>query len=140
MSNKIVLKKSSVTSKVPLTTDLDYGELALNYTDGKLYYKTSTNTIQSFSAASGAAGNSFTNIAVSGQPTIVADSTTDTLTLVAGTNISLTTDATTDSVTVAAVVARSLSVIGRSTTTTITTTSGSVGVIGRSGTVNVPLS
>lgn len=45
MANKIILKKSSVASKVPLTTDLVYGELALNYADGKLYYKTASNTI-----------------------------------------------------------------------------------------------
>jgi hypothetical protein len=45
MSNKVLLKKSSVASKIPLTSDLDYGELALNYTDGKLYYKTASNTI-----------------------------------------------------------------------------------------------
>lgn len=45
MANKFLLKKSSVSAKVPLTTDLDYGELALNYADGKLYYKTSSNTI-----------------------------------------------------------------------------------------------
>lgn len=48
MSNKIILKKSSVADKTPLTTDLDYGELALNYADGKLYYKNSNNTVQSF--------------------------------------------------------------------------------------------
>lgn len=51
MANKIVLKKSSVTNKVPLTTDLDYGELALNYADGKLYYKKSDGTtVDSFNA------------------------------------------------------------------------------------------
>jgi hypothetical protein len=50
MSNKIILKKSSVAAKVPLTTDLDYGELALNYADGKLYYKNSSNTISTFTA------------------------------------------------------------------------------------------
>lgn len=48
MANKVLLKKSSTAAKVPLTTDLDYGELALNYADGKLYYKTSTNVIKSF--------------------------------------------------------------------------------------------
>jgi len=48
MSNKVLLKKSSVVSKVPLTTDLDYGELALNYADGKLYFKNSSNVIKSF--------------------------------------------------------------------------------------------
>lgn len=48
MANKVLLKKSSTAAKVPLTSDLDYGELALNYADGKLYYKTSSNTIKSF--------------------------------------------------------------------------------------------
>ena len=54
MANKIVLKKSSEALKVPAPGDLDYGELALNFTDGKLYYKTASNNISSFSAASGA--------------------------------------------------------------------------------------
>lgn len=45
MANKVLVKKSSTAAKVPLTTDLDYGELALNYTDGKLYYKTAGNVI-----------------------------------------------------------------------------------------------
>lgn len=43
---------------------------------------------------------SFTTIAVSGQSNVVADSATDTLTLVAGTNVTITTDATTDSITI----------------------------------------
>lgn len=50
MANKIVLKKSSVASKVPLVSDLDYGEVALNYQDGKIYYKTALNAIAAFSA------------------------------------------------------------------------------------------
>jgi hypothetical protein len=41
----IILKKSSVSGKVPLVGDLAFGELALNYADGKLYYKTSGNLI-----------------------------------------------------------------------------------------------
>ena len=44
----------------------------------------------------------FKNVAVAGQSTVVADTTNDTLTLVAGTNITLTTDALTDSVTITA--------------------------------------
>ena len=48
MANKVLLKKSSTAAKVPLVGDLDYGELALNYTDGKLYYKTASNTIDQF--------------------------------------------------------------------------------------------
>ena len=46
-------------------------------------------------------GNSFSTIAVNGQSNVVADSTTDTLTLAAGTGITLTTNATTDTVTIA---------------------------------------
>ena len=44
--------------------------------------------------------NAFSNFAVSGQTTIAADSTTDTLNFAAGTNISLTTNATTDTLTI----------------------------------------
>lgn len=51
MSSTLLLKKSSITAKVPLVGDLVYGELALNYADGKLYYKTATNTIDAFSSA-----------------------------------------------------------------------------------------
>lgn len=52
MSNQIILKKSSVGAKVPLTTDLTYGELALNYADGKLYFKDSSNAIQFLGSSS----------------------------------------------------------------------------------------
>jgi hypothetical protein len=46
MANKVLLKKSSTVAKVPATSDLDYGEIALNYADGKLYFKNSTNVVQ----------------------------------------------------------------------------------------------
>jgi hypothetical protein len=51
---------------------------------------------------SGTVTNTFSTIAVSGQSDVVADSGSDTLTLVAGSNITLTTDAGTDSITIAA--------------------------------------
>lgn len=44
--------------------------------------------------------NVFSTIAVSGQSNVVADTTTDTLTLVAGTNVTITTDAGADSITI----------------------------------------
>jgi hypothetical protein len=50
MSSKIILKKSSVVSKVPQPSDLDYGELAINYSDGRVYYKSPANTVESFAA------------------------------------------------------------------------------------------
>ena len=49
----------------------------------------------------GSSQNIFKNVAVSGQSTVVADNNNDTLTLVAGTNVTITTDASTDSVTIA---------------------------------------
>lgn len=45
MSNNIILKKSSVVDKVPLATDLQHGELALNFADGNLFFKTGSNTV-----------------------------------------------------------------------------------------------
>ncbi len=49
MSNtSIKLKKSSVSGKIPLVSDIDYGELAINYADGKLYYKHNDTSIRSF--------------------------------------------------------------------------------------------
>jgi len=241
MANKVLLKKSSVASKVPLTSDLDYGELALNYTDGKLYFKNASNTIKSFTiddsvvtltgtqtltnktltsptvsgnitgdgaftgylkslnssgdeggeillakpqtnttlsgtgvtidvyqnrirffeqggdargvyidltaAAAGASTNllaggvggssdSFKTIAVAGQSSVVADSSTDTLTLTAGSGISITTNATTDTVTIANS-GGVLGVLARSGTVSIPVSFGNLAVQGRSGTVNI---
>ena len=53
MANTIKLKNSAVAAKTPLLTDLAYGEVALNYADGKIYYKRSDNTIQSISGGGG---------------------------------------------------------------------------------------
>ena len=75
MSNKIILKKSSVGAKVPLTTDLDYGELALNYADGKLYFKDSSNAIQflgSSSATETLSNKSLTSPSLSGTVTLTS--------------------------------------------------------------------
>lgn len=60
MANKLLLKKSSVVAKIPTTADLEYGELALNYADGKLYYKTVSNTIDAF--ASSTASSAVTSV------------------------------------------------------------------------------
>lgn len=48
MSSKIFVKRSSVPNKAPVAGDLDYGEFALNYNDGKLFYKKVDNTIDYF--------------------------------------------------------------------------------------------
>jgi len=48
MATKLILKKSSVTEKVPLTTDLDVGEVAINLADKKLFSKDGNNNIIEF--------------------------------------------------------------------------------------------
>ena len=64
-----------------------------------------------FASTGGGGGsqNVFSTIAVSGQNNVVADSTTDTLTLVAGSNMTITTNAGGDSITFAAAGGSSLS-------------------------------
>jgi len=95
MANKVTLKRSSVVGKIPQASDLDFGEVALNFADGRLYYKNSSNAINFFEEV-----NSFQNIAVSGESTLSADGGSDTLTLVEGDDISITTDPTTNEVTI----------------------------------------
>lgn len=51
MATSIKLKKSSVAGRIPSTSDLEYGELAINYADGLIYYKNSSNTVQSINAS-----------------------------------------------------------------------------------------
>ena len=85
----------------------------------------------------GAASDSFATIAVAGQSSVVADSASDTLTLVAGSNITITTDAGTDTITIAAAgggsvsdsfttiaVAGQSSVVADSSTDTLTLVAG----------------
>ena len=49
----IILKNSGDPGKEPVAADLDYGELAINYADGKLYYKDSANIVESFTSDPG---------------------------------------------------------------------------------------
>jgi plastocyanin len=85
----------------------------------------------------GTASDSFATIAVAGQSSVVAASATDTLTLVAGSNITITTDAGTDTITIAAAsggtasdsfatiaVAGQSSVVADSSTDTLTLVAG----------------
>jgi hypothetical protein len=55
MATKIILKRSSDTSAsgIPNPSILDYGELALNYGTGTLYYKKADNTLGSITSSAG---------------------------------------------------------------------------------------
>lgn len=50
MPQVIRLKRSGTGSSSP--SSLEHGEIAINYADGKLFYKNSSNTITSFAFAS----------------------------------------------------------------------------------------
>jgi hypothetical protein len=59
---RVIVKSSSVPSAVPTSAFLERGEFALNYADGKLYYKDEADNIkfigQDLIGASGATGGS----------------------------------------------------------------------------------
>ena len=59
---------SSTATTAPLAANLAYGELAINITDGKLYYKDNTNVVRVIASTAGSSG-SFTNIVASGSIT-----------------------------------------------------------------------
>lgn len=82
----IQLKKSSVAGNVPVS--LSSGELALNFYDGKLYYKNAQNTINYFAAG---IDKSFATVN-SNSSLVLASSNNDILSFAAGNNISISTD------------------------------------------------
>ena len=45
---KVLLKRSSVLGRAPTASDLEFGELAINFTDGRIYYKDTSNNIKNF--------------------------------------------------------------------------------------------
>jgi len=45
MTNTVLIKRSATANSVPLAGNLSLGELALNYTDGNLFYKNSSNVV-----------------------------------------------------------------------------------------------
>ena len=81
--------------------DTDTAILYLRYNDGDTSQWVQPANVQ-LGGGGGGGGNSFSTIAVSGQTSVVADTSSDTLTLVAGSNITITTDAGTDTITIAA--------------------------------------
>ena len=66
---------------------------------GQILKWNGTNFVPSADLSGASASNSFETISVSGQSNVVADSSTDTLTLIAGTGMSISTNATNDEIT-----------------------------------------
>jgi hypothetical protein len=65
MTNRVLIKRSGTANSVPLAGDLQAGELAINYADGNLFYKNSSNVVtliasnQSVSVTGNVTGNYF---------------------------------------------------------------------------------
>lgn len=97
MANTVIaLKKSGTPSAIPV--DLANGELAINYADGKIFYKSAAGSIQEISGG----GNSFGTVNANGV-LIVSDTTGDVLTLVPGNGITIVGDSINDSITISSV-------------------------------------
>lgn len=96
MANTIIqLKKSGLVGNTP--SSLNYGELALNYADGKLFYKNSLGSIVSLTA--GLASYSFSTINAS-STLILAGSSSDTLSFAGANGVTITGNTSTKTVTV----------------------------------------
>ncbi len=96
MPNTIIaIKKSATPSAAPAA--LANGELALNYADGKLYYKNTAGFIVEFAPTT--SSNYFGTVNAN-STLLVADTTNDVLTIAPGNNISIVGDAVNDRVTI----------------------------------------
>lgn len=91
----IQIKKSGTASAVPSV--LANGELAINFADGKIFYKNVTGSIVEFSGGTG--GNYFGTVNAN-NTLIVSDTTGDILTLEAGSGINIVGDAINDKITI----------------------------------------
>lgn len=91
----IALKKSATPSATP--TSLANGELAINFADGKLYYKNVSGSIVEFNPTT--SSNYFGTVNAN-STLLVADTTNDVLTILPGTNITVVGDAVNDRLTI----------------------------------------
>jgi hypothetical protein len=97
--NRIRFHWDTLADLTDEVSPIDYhGMVAHVHDTGKLYYAHNGSWVPV--AAESSLPNTFRTIAIAGQSSVVADTTADTLTLVAGTGISLTTNAGTDTITI----------------------------------------
>lgn len=102
ISNVHTFKTLSVSGQSDVVADVQNDTLTLVAGTGvAITTNATTDTITITNTAPNTTQNLFETIAVSGQSNVVADSATDTLTLVAGSGIAITTNATTDTITFA---------------------------------------
>lgn len=88
----IHIKRSGESGNTP--SDLEHGEIAINYADGKLYYKNDANTVKYITNQ-----DTFGTVNSNGQ-LILATNPTDILNIVAGNLISISTDTISKTITI----------------------------------------
>jgi hypothetical protein len=86
-------KRSGTSSSVPTTSNLVDGEFAINTADQKIYMRSGSSIVEV-----GNVSGAFKTISVSGQSDVVADATTDTLTLSGSGLVAISTTAGTDTI------------------------------------------
>lgn len=93
MSNTVIqLKRSAATGNVPTYTEINYGELAINYADGKLYYRTASDAVNSIYTP-----NIYETVNVNGT-LLIPTSTTEVLSFQPKNYITLSANTTTDTI------------------------------------------
>jgi hypothetical protein len=60
----IKFKRSAVPGKVPTPADLDFGEVAINYADGLIYYKKANGTIGTIGGGGGGGGGTVARLTI----------------------------------------------------------------------------
>ncbi len=101
-TNLTNLPAANITGTLPAISGVNLTGVVTSITAGSNITLTGGPTgAVTIAASGGSSSNSFETIAVSGQSDVVADSATDTLTLVAGSNMTITTNAGGDSITFA---------------------------------------
>jgi plastocyanin len=99
--NKIRFHWDTLADLISEVSPVNYhGMIAHTHDTGKLYYAHAGAWVPVASESS--LPNTFSTVTVAGQSDVVADTTTDTLTLAAGSNITITTNDSTDTITISA--------------------------------------
>ena len=68
MANTIKIKNSGVSSNSPAAGSLEYGELALNYTDGRLFFKKDSSNVKYFTTSE------YSNTSITANTATIVDS------------------------------------------------------------------
>jgi|TARA_B100000073_G_scaffold299326_1_gene265212 hypothetical protein len=128
-------QKANLTSNNLITSDITNDRIGINSTSPTATLDvvgivSATSFYGDGSNLSGVGGDAFKTISVAGQSDVVADSATDTLTLVAGSNMTITTNAHGDSVTFASSGGGGGAIGIQSGGTSITSTASTINFVG----------